>query len=245
MRDESTGTGAGTGTGTGTGDVVGVGAGAGAGAGGGEGRGAGADAAKGQWRVDEAPAPGLCAAVLAAAFATEPVSGWICGDSERARRHWFAATLATHATVPGARRHLLTDGTGQPVAAAVLTPPGAGPGAGAKAAWTVRTLLRCGPGPLIRTLRYLGGTAPAAPDGAWNLEFIGVLPHHTGRGAGRRLLDQLLATAPAPAPGGVHLTTADPDNVTIYERLGFTTHARLRIGPITTTAMWRPAAPQE
>ncbi|MEU0687691.1 GNAT family N-acetyltransferase [Streptomyces uncialis] len=191
--------------------------------------------------MDEAPAPDLCAAVLTAAFATEPVSGWICGHSERARRHWFAATLAAHVTVPGAHRRLLTDGTGRPVAAAVLTPPGAGPSAGAKAAWAVRTLLRCGPGPLIRTLRYLRGTAPAAPDGAWNLEFIGVLPEHTGRGAGRRLLDQL----PATAPGGVHLTTADPDNVAIYERLGFTTHARLRIGPITTTVMRRPAPPQE
>lgn len=203
--------------------------------------GTGTGAAGGRWRLDAAPAPDLCAAVLTAAFATEPVSGWICGDSERARRHWFAATLAAHATVPGARRHLLTDGTGHPVASAVLTPPGAGPSAGAKAAWAARTLLRCGPGPLIRTLRYLGGTASAAPDGAWNLEFIGVLPEHTGRGAGRRLLNQLLA----PALGSVHLTTADPDNVAFYERLGFTTHARLRIGPITTTAMSRPAPPQE
>ncbi|MGW3658636.1 hypothetical protein ACWD6R_24415 [Streptomyces sp. NPDC005151] len=36
-----------------------------------------------------------------------------------------------------------------------------------------------------------------APEGAWTLDFIGITPGAAGRGAGRRLLDRLLADTPA------------------------------------------------
>ncbi|MEU9706924.1 hypothetical protein, partial [Streptomyces sp. NPDC047981] len=85
--------------------------------------------------IDDRPRPEECARVLAAAFGREPATAWITGGSERVRRSWFATTLRTHATLPGARRHLLTDGAGTPLAAAVLTPRGAVPGAAAGAGW--------------------------------------------------------------------------------------------------------------
>ncbi|MER6446739.1 hypothetical protein DEJ51_32230 [Streptomyces venezuelae] len=190
---------------------------------------------------DDAPPPGRCAPVLAAAFVREPAMAWIAGGSDRVRQAWFTATLRTHATLPGARRHLLADGRGRPLAAAVLTPPAAVPSGAARAAWAARTLAGCGPRALVRTLRYLHAAEAETPAGAWTLEFIGVEPGAAGRGTGGRLLGHLLATTPA--PGGIFLTTADGANVRLYRRFGFTTVRRLTVGPLEVTAMWRPDAP--
>ncbi|MEU8776886.1 GNAT family N-acetyltransferase [Streptomyces sp. NPDC048606] len=188
---------------------------------------------------DDHPPSARCAEVLSEAFAWEPATVWITGGSARTRRAWFDATLRTQAGLPGARRHLLLDGGGLPVAAAVLTPPGAAPRAPALLAWSGATLTRCGPRALSRTLRYVRATEPEAPPGAWTLEFVGVRPALAGRGAGRLLLDHVLAGAPA--PGGVFLTTADAANVALYRRFGFTTLRSVAVGPVETTAMWRPA----
>ncbi|MFD3776083.1 GNAT family N-acetyltransferase [Streptomyces sp. NPDC058612] len=83
-----------------------------------------------------------------------------------------------------------------------------------------RTGLRCGPRALGRTLRHLDTTDAGAPPGAWTLEFVGVRPGLTGRGAGRLLLNHVLATTPA--PHSLYLTTADPANVRLYRHFGFT-----------------------
>ncbi|MFJ3927357.1 GNAT family N-acetyltransferase [Streptomyces sp. NPDC090022] len=195
----------------------------------------------GPWRpgTDPAPDPAACARTLAAAFTREPAVTWICGGSAAARTRWFETTLRTHATLAGARRHTLTDPSGRMVAAAVLTPPGAVPGAGARALWAARTAVRCGPRALGRTLRYLHAAETGVPDGAWTLEFVGVLPELTGRGAGRVLLDHLLDATPAPA--GFFLTTADPANVTLYRRFGFEVVRRTALAGLEITAMARPA----
>lgn len=211
-------------------------------AGPGPGPAAGPGAGPGRPDRDDAPPPARCAPVLAAAFVREPAMTWIAGGSDRVRQAWFTATLRTHATLPGARRHLLTDRHGRPVAAAVLTPPAAGPSGAARAAWAARTLVGCGPRALVRTLRYLHAAEAGTPAGAWTLEFIGVEPAAAGRGAGGRLLGHLLAATPA--PGGIFLTTADEANVRLYHRFGFTTLRRLPVGPLEVTAMWRPAAPE-
>ncbi|MCB5167719.1 GNAT family N-acetyltransferase [Streptomyces bambusae] len=191
------------------------------------------------WQLRDDAEVAACARVLAAAFAAEPATHWIAGRSPRVRAAWFLATLRTHAGLPGARRHLLTDPAGRPVGAAVLTPPATRPAPAAQAAWAARTLRHCGPRPLLRTLRYLHASEAAAVDGAWTLEFIGVAPHSAGRGAGRRLLDHVLTATPA--PGGLYLTTADPANVPLYRHFGFTTLRTPAVGPLATTAMWRPA----
>ncbi|GAA2774448.1 GNAT family N-acetyltransferase [Streptomyces showdoensis] len=192
------------------------------------------------WRVVSPPDPTTCACTLAAAFSHEPAASWICGDSQRSRTAWFETTLRTHATLPGALRHTLTTPDGRSVAAAVLTPPHTGPSAPARASWAARTLLRCGPRALRRTLRYLDHAESATPPGAWTLEFIGVRPDFAGRGAGSFLLHHLLATTPAPS--GFFLTTADPANVPFYRRFGFTDPDRTRVGPLEIHAMARPGA---
>ncbi|MFE4665249.1 GNAT family N-acetyltransferase [Streptomyces sp. NPDC056716] len=180
-----------------------------------------------------------CRAVLAAAFAREPATRWICGDSAGVRERWFAATLATQATLAGARRTVLTDAPHEaPVAAAVLTPPGVEPSARAATAWTLAVLRHCGPRALLRTLRYLRVTEPQAPPGAWTLEFLGVAPHARGRGTGGRLLTHVMDTVLARE--GIFLTTADPANEALYEHFGFGVLARTGLGGLTVTAMWRP-----
>ncbi|MEU3747732.1 MULTISPECIES: GNAT family N-acetyltransferase [Streptomyces] len=191
------------------------------------------------WRIDVRPDPATCARTLAAAFHREPALSWICGASQTLRTQWFDTTLRTHATLPGALRYAATTTSdARPVAAAVLTPPGAAPGIPARAAWAARTGLRCGPSALGKTLRYLHHAEALVPTGAWTLEFIGARPDSAGRGAGRFLLDHVLATAPAPA--GFFLTTADPANVPLYRRFGFTELQRTVLGPLTVTAMARP-----
>ncbi|MFH0178711.1 GNAT family N-acetyltransferase [Streptomyces cacaoi] len=188
-------------------------------------------------RINTDPAPAACAALLAAAFAQEPAVSWICAGSAPVRTHWFRATLRTHAGLDGARRTALVGADGRLLAAAVLTPPGATPTLGARALWAARTGLRCGPRALARTLRYLNATDGCAPPGAWTLEFIGVRPDLKGRGAGRLLLDHVLAATPA--PHGLYLTTAHPANVPLYRHFGFATLRETPLGPISVTAMSR------
>ncbi|MEU2076937.1 GNAT family N-acetyltransferase [Streptomyces sp. NPDC013489] len=192
------------------------------------------------WRIDTGPDPLACADLLAAAFAREPAVSWICGDSARARTHWFRATLRTHARLDGARRHAVVGADGRLLAAAVLTPPRATPGIGARALWASRTVLRCGPRALGRTLRYLDATSGGATPEAWTLEFVGVRPDLSGRGVGRLLLNHVLAVTPAPR--GLYLTTADPANVPLYEHFGFAALGRTPLGPLSVTSMSRAGA---
>ncbi|MEV4940550.1 GNAT family N-acetyltransferase [Streptomyces zaomyceticus] len=107
-------------------------------------------------------------------------------------------------------------------------------------AWAARTALRCGPGVLWRTLRYLHDAEAHIAAGAWTLEFIGVRPDSAGHGAGRLLIDHVLATTDAPA--GFFLTTADPANVGLYRRFGFTELRRTALATLTVTAMGRPGS---
>ncbi|MEV2201343.1 GNAT family N-acetyltransferase [Streptomyces fradiae] len=194
--------------------------------------------AAGSWRIDTDPDPAACAVVLAAAFAREPAASWICDGSAPRRTHWFRAVLRAHAGLAGARRSALVDAEGRLIAAAVLTPPGARPDLWARALWTARTGLRCGPRALGRTLRHLAVTDGGAPAGAWTLEFIGVRPESAGRGAGRLLLDHVLASTPS----GLHLTTADPANVSLYRHFGFTVSRVTPLGPLSVTSMTRAGA---
>ncbi|GGZ59634.1 hypothetical protein GCM10010387_61730 [Streptomyces inusitatus] len=192
------------------------------------------------WEIDDRPDSEACARVLTDAFAREPAASWICGESGAVRRHWFAATLRTQAALPGARRYTLAGPGERPLGAAVLTPPASAPSPLAQARWAVGTLAHCGPGACARTLRYLRAAEARTPEGAWTLEFLGVVPAARGLGAGRRLLDRLLADTPA--ADGVFLSTADPGNVPLYRRFGFTVLRRVPLGPLGVVAMYRPPA---
>jgi len=172
--------------------------------------------------------------LLAAAFADEPGLGWICGPGLRARRHWFTATLGTHATLPG-RIQYLAQVAGEPAGAAVVTPADRRPGSLAQLAWTARVCFGCGPTAIRRTLRYLG--ASAAPADALTLEFVGVPRGLRGRGVGRALLERVIADA---VGSPVYLTTADSSNPGLYQRFGWRETGRVRVGGLVVVAMLRP-----
>ncbi len=72
------------------------------------------------------------------------------------------------------------------------------------------------------------------------LDLIGVRPGTAGRGAGRYLLDHVLAATPAQA--GFFLTTADPANVPLYRLFGFADLRRTTLGPLDVRAMVKPGA---
>jgi ribosomal protein S18 acetylase RimI-like enzyme len=84
---------------------------------------------------------------------------------------------------------------------------------------------------------YLRRTQAWKPADAWTLEFVGVLPQARGKGLARHLCERAQADHPeAPA----FLTTADPDNVGLYERWGFDAFVRTRLTGITVVGMIRP-----
>lgn len=65
-----------------------------------------------------------------------------------------------------------------------------------------------------------------------HLNMIGVRPAWAGRGLGRRLMDHVHAMSrERPRSEGVTLTTEDPDNVGLYEHLGYRLLGHARIAP--------------
>jgi GNAT superfamily N-acetyltransferase len=65
-----------------------------------------------------------------------------------------------------------------------------------------------------------------------HLNMVGVRDRARGRGLARRLIDRVHAISrETPASKGVTLTTEDPTNVKIYERLGYRVVGHVRIAP--------------
>ncbi|HMS18937.1 GNAT family N-acetyltransferase [uncultured Sphingorhabdus sp.] len=74
---------------------------------------------------------------------------------------------------------------------------------------------------LPRAMRVVEGIDKNRPKGDfWYLHFVGVRPGHQGKGWGGRIIREGLARADA---GGLPswLETATPENVPLYQRLGF------------------------
>lgn len=59
------------------------------------------------------------------------------------------------------------------------------------------------------------------PEGAWQLETLGVRPEHQGRGIASALIHFALSEVRARGGRAVALDTSDPRNVRLYERHGF------------------------
>ncbi|HEX7930762.1 MAG TPA: GNAT family N-acetyltransferase, partial [Sphingomicrobium sp.] len=76
---------------------------------------------------------------------------------------------------------------------------------------------------LPRGLKVQGSIDAHRPKGRfWYLHYVGVRPEHQGKGHGGRI--SRAQTAAADAEGlACWLETATPDNVPLYERLGFVT----------------------
>lgn len=172
-------------------------------------------------------------------------------EEERQRRltAFFAASLA--ACSRGGLPLEICEG-GRVVAAGCFHPPGGSPPSPstqlrtfARSVWHAGllkrdtwTVMRC-------VLRMLDGTAKEHPKTAhYYLEWAGVLPGHQGRDLGSRLLGAALERADEERVG-CHLETANPRNVTLYERLGFRTATEREILGVRLWFMWRDPQPPD
>lgn len=94
-----------------------------------------------------------------------------------------------------------------------------------------------------RTLRHLQQIAPYQPQTPhMRLEFIAVAPAHQGKGHARRLLDEVYRLSESHRESsGVWLETLNPENVSLYERLGYSLTQRLSVAPLVKAwIMFRP-----
>lgn len=182
------------------------------------------------------------AAVLAAAFADDPVLGWltpVVGERRRRLARLFAAEIRHH-HLAGGGVEVAVDGDGVVRGAAVWDPPG-------RWRWTRREQLRAAPA-IARALgsyrkrgtvmdRSLGAVHPDRPH--WYLATIGVDPAARGGGFGSALLRSRLQRADARAVPA-YLESSKQENLPIYARFGFTETGRVDLpgGPSLWT-MWR------
>lgn len=175
---------------------------------------------------------------LAAAFATDPVWGWMVPDQARWSR-WAADAFAHDADVRLRQGHVYTvDGA---VGAAMWAPPGLWRGSlldqAREAPSMVRLIGRAG---LRRGVAMLRGMEKAHPrDDHWYLGLLGTDPAHQGRGIGSALLRPILDRCDLDGVGA-YLESSNPANVPFYERHGFRVTGQLSPGgspPLDQ--MWR------
>ena len=184
------------------------------------------------------------AAVLADAFAADPLLTWLLEDVDAAERPgcrtawWrFMVTNAPR----GTELHVTGDGS----AAACWHPPGAASPPPVVVAGFRRMVeeLTGERAPVVfESFSRFARRAPA--ERHWHLAAVGVVPDRQGRGLGERLLGAMLRRCDrlqVPA----YLESSNPRNIGFYERLGFRTTGEVSTadGRVTLTPMWRdPAA---
>ncbi len=160
------------------------------------------------------------AATLADAFFTDPALGWIQPDAAR-RRRALAGLFAT--LVPAdARAGVVLRSAGDEAAALWRAPGKAASGTG-EFLRTVIPLVGAFGTALPRGLKVQAGIDAHRPRGRyWYLHYVGVRAAHQGKGYGGRIIRA--QTAVADAQGlPCWLETATPENVPLYQRLGFVT----------------------
>lgn len=177
-------------------------------------------------------------AILAEAFAADPVISWLFREPARAAaRRAFFGFLARESLVPAGTTHLV-DG-----ACAAWSPPGAPAWPDVRTA-RLRDLVAHHAGADGVARHQILGQALAAArprERHFYLGTLGTLPERQGRGLGLALLAHglgLVDGAGAPA----YLEATNPRGVPFYQRHGFRPVERIALpdGPELTT-MYRPA----
>jgi GNAT superfamily N-acetyltransferase len=179
------------------------------------------------------------ARTLAAAFADDPVFGWLLPDQltrEERLRRFFAIELRHMAFAHGT----VWTGEGLP-GAAICMPPGA---------WQLPPRVALTQGPAF--VRAFGRRLPIATAlqaamelrherrPHWYVLAIGVRPEHQGRGLGTALLSPTLARCDREGLPA-YLEASSDRNVALYERLGFEHVRELRLaGSPPLRLMLRP-----
>jgi GNAT superfamily N-acetyltransferase len=178
---------------------------------------------------------------LAQAFQTDPALSWILPDSAhraRALRGLFRTLVPADARAGVALRAPADE------AAALWRAPGQAHGGTLEFLRTMIPLVATFGTALPRGLKAQAGIDAHRPRGRfWYLHYVGVRPGHQGKGHGGRIIRA--QTAVADAEGlPCWLETATPENVPLYERLGFVTQVEWDVagGGPHFWGMMRPAA---
>lgn len=157
---------------------------------------------------------------LAQAFQTDPALSWILPDPD----HRASALRSLFRTlVPADMRAGVTLRSAGDEAAALWRAPGQAHSGTLEFLRTVLPLIATFGTALPRGLKVQGGIDAHRPKGGfWYLHYVGVRTAHQGKGHGGRIIRA--QTAVADAEGlPCWLETATPENVPLYERLGFVT----------------------
>ncbi len=155
---------------------------------------------------------------LAQAFQNDPATSWILPDAAhraRALRGLFRTLVPADA-----RAGIALRASGDE-AGALWRAPGRAHSGGLEFLRTVLPLIATFGTALPRGLKLQGTIDAHRPKGRfWYLHYVGVRPEHQGKGHGGRIIRA--QTARADAEGlPCWLETATPENVPLYERLGF------------------------
>jgi GNAT superfamily N-acetyltransferase len=193
-------------------------------------------------RVATAADLGRVADVLAAAFAEDPVLGWILRTDERrdaVRRELFETVVGQMS--PGGEVYLAPDGS----AAAACLPPalaGAKTGLVEQLRLLPKMLKLSGIGRIGRLVTLMGTMErnhPHAPPHFY-VYFLGVDPAYRGEGLGSILLEAILARWDAKGTP-TYLENSNPVNERFYLRHGFRSRGVFRPAPEgpPLDPMWR------
>jgi GNAT superfamily N-acetyltransferase len=157
---------------------------------------------------------------LSRAFQTDPALSWILPDTghrARALRSLFRVLVPADARAGVALRAAGDE------AAALWRAPGRAHSGGIEFLRTVIPLSLTFGTALPRGLKVQNSIDAHRPEGRfWYLHYVGVRPEHQGKGHGGRIIRAQTAAADA-ARLPCWLETATPENVPLYERLGFRT----------------------
>lgn len=179
---------------------------------------------------------------LAQAFQTDPALSWILPDPDhraRALRSLFRTLAPADARAGAALR------SGGDEAAALWRAPGQADSGALEFLRTVLPLLAAFGTALPRGLKVQATIDAHRPKGRyWYLHYVGVRPAHQRKGHGGRIIRAQVAVADADGLP-CWLETATPENVPLYERLGFVTQVEWDVpggGPHFWGMMRTPAA---
>jgi GNAT superfamily N-acetyltransferase len=163
---------------------------------------------------------GAVTATLADAFFTDPALRWIMPDD--AKRRAMLPRLFGHLVKADARAGLVARSAGDEAAALWRAPGQAGASALEYAASLIPYVTIFGT-TLARALKVADSIDAHRPPGDyWYLHFVGVRSVHQGRGHGGRIIRAQTAVADGEGRD-CWLETATPENVPLYQRLGFVT----------------------
>lgn len=179
---------------------------------------------------------------LAQAFQTDPALSWILPDATHRAR---ALRSLFRTLVPADMRAGVALRSAGDEAAALWRAPGQAHGGTLEFLRTVLPLITTFGTTLPRGLKVQSGIDAHRPTSRfWYLHYVGVRTAHQGKGHGGRIIRA--QTAVADAEGlPCWLETATPENVPLYERLGFVTQVEWDVpggGPHFWGMMRAPAA---